>query len=580
MKKIVSIILIFTIIFSFSITSTAEVLRYETVYVNLDHDGSTRDIKVVTHISGESKDEYYVDYGNLEDIRILTEDVVPIINNKIIKWDTKILKEKDIYYEGKIEKKIPLDLEIQYFLDGAKINAKDLAGKSGILEIKIGLKNNENLTTQIQVPLNLDVFSNIEAEKGVVSVVGKTMTIAFTHLPMGYENFTIKAEGKNIELNTILISSLGSNMSLPEEVGGLTDGIKAVYKGTKELEDGSSKLSKGMKLLKEGLMDFIEGISKFYEGLKEVGNNLKTLVNGFSQFNLGLGKLNENISTFVLGVEEINNGAKKLNGESENIEIGISGLNRGIKEVNGALDNLNQGFGELNSGHSDLAQLAQSLISNEDPRVKALAEGVIKEAKAMEELSQAISQSKKGIDVIYDNSQKLLYGYNEYNKWLNNLALGFNQLNNEIKELPNEINNMYLGHSQLVEGLTSLNQGLEKISRSGNEINLNGKKIPEEVNKIVEGQDELTIGLVELNEDGLEKIVDAIDEFSVGDDGLYTSFIDEKNKENSNCQFVMQTPSIKIEPKKAKVEIRDESNKTFIQRFFDLFGKFIGKNQD
>lgn len=575
MKKIVSFILVFTIIFSFSIIGVAEVSRYETVYVNLDHDGSTKDVKAITHISGESKDEYYVDYGNLEDIKVLTEGVAPIINNGTIKWDTKILKAKDIYYEGKIQKKIPIDLEIQYYLDGINMAGKDLAGKSGNLEIKIDIKNSENLTTQIQVPLNLDIFTNIKAEKGVTSVVGKTMNIVFTHIPMGDESYTIKAEGKNMELNPILISSTKANTSFSEEFDELTDGIKEMSNATKEMEEGSTKLSNGMKTLKNGLLSLSEGISKFYEGLKEIGNNLKTLVNGFSEFNLGLGELNENISGFAKGIEELNGGVNKLNSEGENIEAGISGLNNGIKEFDGSLENINRGLGEVNKGHSNLVQLAQSLISSNDPRVKALAEGVINEAKAIDELSQGLNQSKIGMGTVSENSEKLLYGYSEYNKGLNNLALGFNQLNNEIKELPKEINNMYVGHSKLVGGLTSLNDGLNMTINGGNEINVNGKKIPEEVTKIVEGQEELTDGLGKLNQDGLEKIVDGLENFSTGDNlednKSYTSFVDERNVHNSNCQFIMQTPSVKIESEKLKVEISNGNNKTFIQRFFDLF---------
>lgn len=578
-KRIVSYILIITIIFSFSIISIAEVVRYETVYVNLDHDGSTKVLKAVTHISGESKDEYYVDYGDLKDMKVLTEGVSPIIENGIIKWNADILKEKDIYYEGDIQKKIPIDLNIQYFLDGKRIEGRELAGESGILEIKIDIKSSEGLTTQIQVPLNLDIFTRVEAEKGVLSVVGKTMNVVFTHLPLGDESFTIKAEGKNIELNPILISSTSAKISFPEELDELSNGINEMYDATKEMEEGSSKLSNGMKALKNGLVSLSDGISKFFTGLKEINNNLKTLVNGFSQFNLGLGKLNENISGAVKGVEELNNGINKLNSEGGNIEAGISGLNSGIKEVNGGLGNLNNGLKELNAGHSNLAQLAQSLMTSNDPRVKALAEGVISETKALNELSEGLNQSTIGIGTISENSEKLLLGYKEYNKGLNNISLGFNQLNNGIKELPKEINSMYLGHNQLLEGLTLLNEGVESAVNGANEININAKEIPEEVSKIVEGQEELTDGLGELNEDGFKKLVDGLDNFSMeddeNDDKLYTSFVDERNKENSNCQFIMQTPSIKIESEKVKVEIQSETNKTFFQRFVELFSRLF-----
>lgn len=584
MKKVISFILFFTTIFSFSIIGIAEVVRYETVYVNLNYDGSAKAINAVTHISGESKEEYYVDYSSLDDIKVLTEGVNPIIDNGVIKWDSEALNGKGVYYEGKIQKKIPIDLRIQYFLDGRKIEGKDIVGKSGTLEIKIDVKSSENLTTQIQVPLNLDIFTKVKADKGVTSVVGKTMNVVFTHLPIGDESFTVKAEGKNIELNSILISSTNTKMSFPEELDELLNGMNEMSNATKEIEDGSTKLSKGMERLKDGLVSLSDGISKFYEGLKEIGKNLKSLVKGLGEFNVGLGKLNDNISGFAKGIDELNNGVNKLASEGGNIEAGISGLNDGIKELNNGLENLNSGLGEMNKAHGNLVQLAQSLISSNDPRVKALAEGVINEAKAIDELSQGLNQSTIGMNTIGESSEKLLYGYNEYSKGLSNLASGFNHLNNEIKELPKEINNMYLGHSQLVEGITSLNEGLDKAVNGGNEINLNAKKIPGEVSMIIDGQEKLTEGLEQLNQHGFKKIVDELENFSVGnnldEDKSYTSFIDERNIDNSNCQFIMQTPSIKMETEKVKVEINKEDDKTFIQRFLDLFSKFIGRKQD
>ncbi len=564
-------------------TSMAEVVRNETVYVNLNHDGSIKGIKIVTRLSGDSKEQYYMDYGRLEDMRVLTRGVEPIIENGIQKWNTSYLKSQDIYYEGRLEKNLPLDIKIQYYLDGMQINGEELAGKSGALEIKIDIVNSNELTTQVQVPLNLDIFKNIEAKNGVTSVVGKTMTVVFTHLPMGDQSFSIKADGKNIELAPITISSTKSNMSLGEEldgdIGALIEGMGKMSGAANELENGSKELSKGTNLLKDGLEVLSSGISKFVIGLKEIGTNLKSLVEGLSKFNVGLGQLNENIPVLLNGVEDLNSGISTLSLQGHNIENGIKELDSGAKELAGGLGQITNGLEALNTGHSNLTGLAQELLTSSDPRVRALAEGVIYEAQAIEELSKGAIKSKEGMDMLSQSTNNLNYRYSEYNKGLESISLGFAQMSNEVKQIPEKLNEMYQGHSQLVGGLSLLSEGLDAAIIGGNELNTNAAKVPAEVKKLAEGQDKITDGIVLLNQDGLNKITEGIDKFSIidvfKDDTAYTSFIDERNDENSNCQFIMQTPSIKAQLAKVRSEAVIEVKKNIFQRFMDLFVRFF-----
>ena len=63
MKKLLSILIVLTLILSTFSLSFAEVLKDETIYVNLDYNGSAQNIKVVNRIYGESNEKYYIDYG-------------------------------------------------------------------------------------------------------------------------------------------------------------------------------------------------------------------------------------------------------------------------------------------------------------------------------------------------------------------------------------------------------------------------------------------------------------------------------------------------------------------------------------
>ena len=140
MKKLLSILIVLTLILSTFSLSFAEVLKDETIYVNLDYNGSAQNIKVVNRIYGESNEKYYIDYGEYENIKPLV-NIKPIIEKDRIKWPLENLNQEDIYYEANIDKELPMEIAIEYFLDGEKIHGKEIGGKSGNLKIDISIEN-------------------------------------------------------------------------------------------------------------------------------------------------------------------------------------------------------------------------------------------------------------------------------------------------------------------------------------------------------------------------------------------------------------------------------------------------------
>lgn len=579
MRRFLSFLMIFTMIFSFSTLGLAEIDRNETIYVNLNHDGTTKNIKVINHISGSSKEEYYVDYGQYEDLKVLVDGVEPIIEGPTIKWPTVFLENRDIYYEGSLNKDLPMAIDIDYFLDGKEIKGEELAGKSGNLKINISIKNSSDLITQIQIPLNLDIFSNIKVENGVNSVIGKTMTVVFTHLPIEDQEFCIEAKGENIELDPILIASTPSNIPLPESLGedinSFSKGINEMSKAAIELEEGSSELTKGTISLKEGLKTLSNGIGKFYSSFNEIGTNSQILTKGLLDFNNGFKLLTDNILGLWNGINNLNHGFNEIKIETQNIQEGLSSFNAGTKEVNKGLEQLKNGLNELNSNHKDLVALAESLSSSNDPRIRALAEGVIKEGITIDALSQGANNSFNGMIVLREKVDGLDLGFQEYNKGINRIGDGLNELIQQLKPLPEELENMYKGHSQLTEGIDSIFNGFEPMTRGFEELNNKTESLPNEVDKLIDGQNNITKGINTLNDEGLLKIKNSIDGFSILDesDNNYTSFVHDKNENNTTFQFIMQTPAIKPMPERKEIELRVEGKKSFFERFLNLFKK-------
>lgn len=584
MKRLLSLVIVGFLLIAFTHVGYADVVKNETVYVSLKHDGSTEKITIVNHLSGSSNEEYFIDYGKYDLFQNLTKDVEPIIDSSKIKWPTKALNDGDIYYEGTLKKELPIKLNIKYFLDGKEIYAPELAGKTGKIKILISIKDSPYLTTQIQVPLSLNVFSNIHAPSGVTSVVGKTMTVVFNHLPMGDEEYMIEADGKNIELESIIISGTTSKINLPDNLGDgvnqLTNGIDQMSEATEKLYNGSVELNNGTNSLVKGLQSLKDGISKLSSGSKEIDNNSKIITKGFLDFNYGLLELKDNLIGFTKGVNDINTGLTTLNQQGNNMNLGLASLSGGITELKNGLDGLSGGLSQLNAGHGQLVELAKSLSSSSDPKVRALAEGVIKEGISITALSQGANETATGMDSLSQSTKELSEGFKQFSSGLDAAAKGFDQMNEGLKPLPKELDMVIAGHTQLTDGLTPLFAGISGISEGLGTLSNDTKALPQEVEKLAEGQGSISEGLRKLNDDGFSKIKSSLKDFSAlegnGDKEEYRSFVDNEKNLNSTVQFIMKTSPVKID--KDKVPSNPPTSTTVVkknlfQRLLDLFRK-------
>ena len=594
MKKLKNLIILILIFSLFPFSAYAEIIRNETVYVNLDHEGRPVNITVVNHLSGTSEEDYYIDYGHYENIKSLVENIEPVIEGNQIKWPTALLKEKDIYYEGTLTKDLPINIDIRYFLDGKEVKGQELVGQTGKMALKILIQNpkgkEENqppLTTQIQIPLHLDVFSNIHTDDGVTSVIGKTMTVVFNHFSFGEQEFEVEADGKNIELDPILISSTSAKISFPNELEkdlqGLSSGINQMTDAGEKLQKGSTQLLHGNQLLQEGIEALNAGIGKLFSGITTLLSKSKILSKGFEEFNTGLKQLKDHSIQFIDTIHVLGIGINQIVGKSDAIQEGFDGLNHGLKEVNKGVYGVNKGLEEINHQHESLMTLAKSLSQNDDPKVRALAQGVLQEGTALATLTQISQQSSTGLNTIVQNTQDLSTGYQQYHKGLENFAQGINQLNEQIKPLPEEVNKMYQAHARLTSGLHDFFEGLNSVNNGFLTMNDQINILPNEITKLTKGQEEITTGIKDLNEKGIKKVKKASSLFSnlIGaqnksSEEKYTSFVDNKNNKNSSCQFVMKTPAIRLQEQKENTSVDSKTKqekKTFLDRLLDLFKK-------
>lgn len=136
-------------VLSASKDSDGEVKKDETVYVIASSDGTVKKIIVSDWIKNSAGMTEISDRSDLDNIENVKGDEKYTPGGDNVKvWDAE---GNDIYYQGSIEKELPVMISVSYMLDGKSISASDLAGKSGKVTIRFDYKNNQTVNGDFDI---------------------------------------------------------------------------------------------------------------------------------------------------------------------------------------------------------------------------------------------------------------------------------------------------------------------------------------------------------------------------------------------------------------------------------------------
>ena len=170
-------------------------LKEETVYVLSDANGTANEVIVSEWLKNPGGKKTIEDYSELSDIENVKGDETFTQNGETITWNADGL---DIYYQGKTKKEVPVDVKITYFLNDKEVSPQEIAGKSGVVKIRMDYTNKEKQSIQINgktqevyVPfavvsglvLPVDHFTNVSVTNGKVLSEGNNNIIVGLAFP-------------------------------------------------------------------------------------------------------------------------------------------------------------------------------------------------------------------------------------------------------------------------------------------------------------------------------------------------------------------------------------------------------------
>lgn len=245
-------------------TPVSALSKTETVYSKLNYNGEVTDTIVNELLVNDKELDTINDYSTLTDIINISDDNEFTNDNNKLTFNAM---GKNVMYQGKSVKKLPITTIVTYKLNGKSIKLDDLLGKSGNVTINIKYINNEkhgNLYTPFVITTTTMIDSN---NSNVTINNGKTIENGSKNLVVGisapglYESLNLE-ELKG--LDTITINYDTKSFELPSIYSVVTtklletadlskfDKLDTLYESTSKLQDNMNLICKGSKTLSQG----------------------------------------------------------------------------------------------------------------------------------------------------------------------------------------------------------------------------------------------------------------------------------------------------------------------------------------
>lgn len=325
-----------------NVSAETETSKDETVYVLAGADGTVQKIIVSDWIKNAMATDSLDDKTELSDIEnIKGDESFTLGGDNSCVWDAQ---GNDIYYQGNIEKELPVQMSVRYTLDGQAIAPEALAGQSGHVTIRFDYQNMQyeevlldGKTEKIYVPftmltgmlLDTEVFRNVTVSNGKLINDGDRIAVVGIAFPGLQEDLAISKEKLDIP-DYVEISAdvenfeMGMTMTLATtelfgaidsdklDLHELSDAMAELTDAMGQLMDGSSQLYDGLCTLLEKSGDLVSGINKLAEGAAQLKAGAESLDSGAAQLQAGAAQLSSGLNTLNANSRSLNGGARQV----------------------------------------------------------------------------------------------------------------------------------------------------------------------------------------------------------------------------------------------------------------------------
>lgn len=503
------------------IASCAPALAYtkdETVYTKLNPDGTETVTIVSEHLKNNDNEKTLKDLSTLSQIYNVNGDEKFTQDGEKVNWESQ---GKDIYYQGKTDKQLPITMKITYKLNGKVSTVDEMLGKKGKIEIHIQYTNHVKKTVNgesLYVPfvvmsgttLPTDKNSKVKVTNGKVTSNGSNHVIvamAAPGLSEDYDNnkdlkeleeVTIQYETTDFELNSLITVATPSLLS--ESDMDVFDKMDDGYSLVDQLSSAYGQLKSGGEDLNKGMNEFSTKYNQFNDGVNTLDSQSQLLVKGVEKINGGIQQLDT-------GLNQLSQGLQQLSQNSEQLRQGVSQLsNQILATVNEQLKKagLNVVVTEEDYNQKLTAQINGLKKQKEGYQAQLNQLNALPEEQK-QAYAQQIEQLNVGIATIdaailqIEGAKSTLDSIFTFKNGINSYTKGVDQAANSMPQIKD-------GSSQLLTGSHDLLTGVNKLLEGTGQLASSSELLKDAAKQLSDGSDKLAAGLNEFDEKGLSRI--------------------------------------------------------------------------
>lgn len=330
--------------------------KEETAYVIMDPDSNVTDTVVEEWLHNGTDAKTITDESTLSSIKNTSGDEKFIRTGNSLVWKAN---GNDIKYRGTSKGNLPVSVNVSYYLDGKKLSADEIKGRSGKVQIKFTYTVHEKQTidgytithpyTMISgAVLDNDHFSDITvtngknvAQDGSSIVVGMALPGLAENLGLTGridipETVTISATAKDFELDGTYTAALSGLLGNIDE-----SGISQIEDKADQLEAGLDELASASSALTDAADALAVGNLAMASGTQQLEDSTEELAYGLAELSSGAAQLNESVLSMSLSLSsdqetELETAAaasvtEQLSDSSSELSQSLAAISAGVK---------------------------------------------------------------------------------------------------------------------------------------------------------------------------------------------------------------------------------------------------------
>lgn len=531
-------------------TSNSEVYKEETVYVNAKASGKTDKVTVSNwlknsgSVSGDLEDE-----STLSDIKNVKGDEKYTSDGDKLTWATD---GEDIYYQGTTDKKLPVSVKLNYYLDGKQMKPSELKGKSGHLKITVDYKNNEKQNvsldgkdTEVYTPFVMmtgmilpnETFSNVTIDNGkIISDGNKNIVVGFgmpglkdslnlsseesdkVTIP---ESLSIEADVTDFTMSstyTVALSDLLYDMNMDDiadvddlqtALDDLEDAALQLVSGSDTLADGAGTLADGVNSYTDGVDTLNAGIQKYLGSNGELSGSVTEYVNGVNKVVKGVQDYTDGVNTLADGVSSYVDGEKQLAAGASQ----LTQLSTGLKKVQSAIAKMEASTDGKGKDREDIKVASSELAAGTQALEDSLG---TKQVQAL--MAQVGSMVQTGNELIAQTEQLESGMQKGVAEPVTNIVKELTVLQKELDGLNTQLTNLKTTcESKVTELNTAIDDYNNKVAAAKNAANTSSEKISQSIQAL---EIQKSKASSDAEKQQLQQSIDALKNAKTAADGL------------------------------------------------------------